>query len=116
MKTRWLVLAAFMFVFCGGAFADDDIHHHRHDGVVYVSPLNVSVDRDRLWNPFLGTRPWLEPLGYRIGPARVVTDSHATLLKDGTTVPTTVQPRWEHCDGAHHGRVVGHAHGPHFHL
>lgn len=106
MKIRWLVLAALMIGMCGVASAQ---------AVVYDDARRTysEYDRDMLWNPLLGTRPWLEPIGYRMAPYRI--DSDGRRIVEGTTVHSGVvtssdvrtralhhHPRGEVCGDRHH--------------
>lgn len=72
-----LVLAA-VLIAVSGAYAD----------VVLVAQPEPTegVNRDRLWNPFIGTRPWIEPIGYHVPGHTVAATTTAKTVATRTTV------------------------------
>lgn len=92
---------------CGSASARGVLHQdaREHDS---------GYDRDRLWNPLPGTRPWLEPIGYRMAPYRIDAEGRRVIEREAKTIiPATTEvqttrvlhhhPRGEVChDPDHH--------------
>ena len=74
MKSRWWVLALILVSCAGAACAD-----------TYVDANGVTIDRDKLWNPFVGYAPWeAAPTGYAVAPA----PAQATVEVDRTAEPS----------------------------
>lgn len=111
-----LVVAAILIALAGSAFADTLL-------VATPAPTD-GVNRDRLWNPFIGTRPWIECIGYRPAartacPAPVVSTAAAPCppCPEGTAVvrplgapvvstATIVEPGWYTCSDVNCAGIV----------
>lgn len=133
MKIRWLVLALLVSM-SGAASAQntamdanntatdantagmDANHPDANHTVMDANNQDTTINRDRMWNPFLGTKPWLQPLGYRVvrGPAH---DANGRNVDHDNIYPTSgTQSIWENCNDQNHHLHNHDAHpGAHMH-
>jgi hypothetical protein len=88
-----LVLAA-VLIAVSGAYAD----------VVLVAQPEPTegVNRDRLWNPFIGTRPWIEPIGYHVPGRTVAATTTAKTIASSTVIG---EEGWYSCTDHDHSNA-----------